>query len=134
MGAASEPPRPPESSLKETGAAFLGLAGTRIELLGIELREEGLYLQMMIVRAIIAAFLLGCALVMAGVFVAAAFWDTHRLPALAVVAVLYAIGGGGALMALRSSLQQRPTPFHATAREFESDLGALRKAAGRTQP
>jgi uncharacterized membrane protein YqjE len=122
-----------ESSLKQTGAAFLGLAGTRIELIGIELREEGLYVQKMIVRGIIAAFLLGGALVMAGVFIAAAFWDTHRLPALAAVAVLYAIAGGGALMALRSSLQQRPTPFHATAREFEADVSAIRKATGRRE-
>ena len=134
MGDAPDSPRPRESSLRETGAALLGLAGTRIELLGVELREEGLYLQAMIVRGIIAAFLLGGALVMVGVFVAAAFWDSYRLPALAAVAVLYAIAGGGALMALRSSLRQHPTPFHATAREFEADLGAIRKTAGSKEP
>ena len=134
MDATPDSPRPRESSFRETGAALLGLAGTRIELLGIELREEGLYLQAMIVRGIVAAFLLGAALVMAGVFVAAAFWDSYRLPALAVVAVLYGVGGAGALMALRSSLRQRPTPFHATAREFEADLGAIRKTSGSQEP
>lgn len=133
MNGAPDPSRPPEGSIRDTGAALLGLAGTRIELLGVELRQEGLYVQKMIVRAIVAAFLLGCALVMVGVFIAAAFWDTYRLTALAVVAVLYAVGGGGALMALRTSLQQRPTPFHATAREFQSDLDALRKKAS-TEP
>jgi len=55
--------------MRDAGAALIGLAGTRIELLGVELREEGLHLQKLLVQGIVAAFLLGGALVVAGVLI-----------------------------------------------------------------
>ena len=116
------------------GAALLGLLGTRIELLGIELREEGLQLQRLLVLGIVAAFLLGGALVLVGVLVAAMFWDSHRLLALAAVTVLYAVIGTVVLLRLRSSALSRPLPFDATVRELQADLRALRQPAGGPTP
>ena len=94
-GGASAPSR-------DVGAAVVGLIRTRLELLGIELREEALYLQRALVLGIVAAFVLGGALVLAGVLVAAAFWDSHRLVALGGVAAFYAVAGTAGLMRLRS--------------------------------
>ena len=113
--------------------ALIGLIGTRIELFGIELRQEALQFQRMLVLGIVAAFCLGSALVLAGMLVVAAFWDRFGLLALGVVASLYAIAGTAGLMRLRSSIYRRPAPFEATVREIEADLRALREASGGTR-
>jgi uncharacterized membrane protein YqjE len=123
-----------EGSLRDAGAALAGLVGTRVELLGIELREEGLNLQRMLAVAIVAAFVLGTAFVLAAVMVAAFFWDTHRMLALAALTAIYAVGALAALAWIRSSMKRRALPFHATAREFQADLQALSDAARSPQP
>jgi len=120
----------PAGSARGAGEALAGLVGTRFELIGIELREEILYLQRVLILGIVAAFLLGGALVVAGGLIAAAFWDTHRLLALGAVAALYAIVAAICLLRVRSSLQQRALPFDATVRELEADLRALRETSG----
>ncbi len=109
------------------GSALLGLVGTRIELLGIELREEALHLQRLVVLGVVSAFVLGAALVMAGIFVAAAFWDRYGLVAIGAVTLLYLAVGVGVLFRVRSIAYGRAGPFQATLRELEEDLRALRE-------
>jgi uncharacterized membrane protein YqjE len=121
---------PADGSVRGAGEALAGLVGTRLELLGIELREEVLYLQRVLILGIVAAFLLGGGLVVAGGLIAAAFWDTHRLAALGGVALLYVIVAAVCLLRVRSSLQQRALPFDTTVRELEADLRALRESPG----
>jgi len=135
MDEAAEPQaRSPDPSVRVAGEALLGLVATRIELLGVELHEEALHLQRMLVQGVVAAFLFGAAVVMAGVLVAAAFWDSHRLLALAGVTVFYGGAGAVLIMRLRSFIETRPAPFHATVGEIEADLKALRQGAGKANP
>jgi uncharacterized membrane protein YqjE len=115
-----------DGTLRSAGSALVGLLGTRIELFGVELREEAVNLQWLVAAGVLAAFLLGSALVLVAVLVAAAFWDTHRLVALAVVAGIYALAAVAVVLRVRTSLAKRPPPFEATVREFEADLEALR--------
>jgi len=115
--------------VRDAGAALAGLVATRLELLGVELREEALFIQRLLLLGIVAAFLLGGALVLLGGFIAAAFWETHRLLALGGVAALYAIVAAACLMRLRSSVLDRAPPFETTARELEADLRALRETS-----
>jgi uncharacterized membrane protein YqjE len=119
----------PAGSAREAGAAIVGLVGTRLELMGVELREEAIFLQRSLVLAIVAAFLLGGALVLAGALVAVAFWDSHRLLALGGVCALYAIIAAACVLRLRSSVVGRAMPFETTARELQADLRALRETA-----
>lgn len=119
----------PAGSAREAGAAIVGLVGTRLELMGVELREEAIFLQRSLVLAIVAAFLLGGALVLAGALVAVAFWDSHRLLALGGVSALYAIIAAACVLRLRSSVLGRAMPFETTARELAADLRALRETA-----
>ncbi|APV49461.1 hypothetical protein BWI17_07055 [Betaproteobacteria bacterium GR16-43] len=109
------------------GATLLALIGTRIELLGIEVREEALHVQRLLVLGVVAAFVLGAALVMAGIFVAAVFWERYGLLALGAVTALYAIVGIAVLMRVRSIAYRRAGPFQATLHELEEDLRALRE-------
>jgi uncharacterized membrane protein YqjE len=128
------PATAPGGSIRGAGDALLGLISTRVELLGIEIREEAVHLQRLLVLGIVAAFVLGAALVMAGLLVAAMFWETHRLLALGVVAALYAIVGGALLMQLRSAAFTRPGPFQATVSELQADLRAFRSKADEEKP
>ena len=118
--------------MRQAGAALVGLLGTRVELLGVELREEALRLQHMLVLGVVAAFVLGAALVPAGVLVAVIFWETHRVLALAGVTGVYALVGAGALMRLRSSAYGTG-PFNATLQELQADLQALRETTSSTE-
>jgi uncharacterized membrane protein YqjE len=116
----------PEGSVRNIGTTLLALLGTRIELIGVELREESLRIQRMLVAGAVAAILLGAALVLAGVLVVVAFWDTHRLLALAAVTVAYAALGAVLLARARAAARAAPTPFAATAAEIQADLELLR--------
>ena len=116
----------PEGSVRNIGTTLLALLGTRIELVGVELREESLRVQRMLVAGAVAAILLGAALVLAGVLVVVAFWDSHRLLALAGVTVAYAAAGAILIARVRNAARAAPTPFAATAAEIQADLELLR--------
>jgi uncharacterized membrane protein YqjE len=124
----------PEGTVRDAGAALVGLVGTRLELLGVELREEALFIQRVLLLGIVASFLLGGALVLAGALIAAAFWESHRLLALGGVAALYAIVAAACLMRVRSSVVGRAPPFETTARELEADVRALRETTPGARP
>src|SRR5258706_10878361 len=104
----------------DMGEALLGLIATRIELLGIELREEALHLQRMLVLGVVAAFLFGSALVLAGLLLAAAVPDTQPLLALGVLVLLYAIGRAPGLTRLRSVPCPRPGAFHVAFNQLDA--------------
>jgi uncharacterized membrane protein YqjE len=120
------PGESPGGSLRGIGRALLALAGTRFELAGVELREELLRAQRLLVTGVVAALLIGAALVLLGIFVAALFWDSHPLLGLGLVTVAYAALGAWLLSRLRSEVARAPLPFAATAREFQADAAALK--------
>ncbi len=119
--------RPREGTIRGAAGTLVELLGTRVELFGVELREETRHLQEMLLQGFIAALLLGCALVMAGVAVVVAFWDTHRLLAACAVTLIYAGGGVFLFLGMRSAFRERSAPFKATIDEFQADVGALRR-------
>jgi uncharacterized membrane protein YqjE len=107
------------------GAAVLALAGTRAELIGIELREETLRAGRMLLLGALAVLLLGAALIFAGAFVVAAVGEEHRLLALGAIVVIYAGAAAVLLLKIRASLRNGPLPFSATTRELRADVDAL---------
>lgn len=124
-----EPAEPAQPGVSE---ALLGLVGARVELAGIELREESIHLGQVIVRGVIAGVLVACALVSAGIWIAAALWDTHRLWALGGITLLYGGVGLALLKGVQSSFASRGTPFSQTATEFKADMKALRDMTGKS--
>lgn len=125
--------RPPEGSIGGTAHTLLELLSTRVELFGVEAREEARHVQGMLLRTVIAALLAGSAAVMAGVFVILVFWDTHRLLAAGGVTLVYAVAAFVLVRGIQSTLQARPAAFAATVGEFDADLAALRGRAGEAQ-
>ena len=113
-------------SAKTLLATMVGIAHTRIELIGTELREEIDRAASLLLRAILMLLFLGVGLVLAAVAVIIAFWDSNRLLA-AILLAAGSLGVGGVLwLSVQTSLRARPRFLDATLTELERDEQKLR--------
>lgn len=121
---------PEAPSLQVAGLAFLarvlGLAGSRVELAGVELAEtrERLVTSLVLVAAAFACATL--AMLVATLGVVAWFWDSYRYAAIVVMALAYA---GAALALWRRHIHLRdtaPALLAATAEALRRDAHCLR--------
>jgi|KBSMisStaDraftv2_1062788.scaffolds.fasta_scaffold12345_8 uncharacterized membrane protein YqjE len=118
-------PRSLRGSAARLGASLLGLVRTRLELASLELAEQRDRVQQQLTLLLAAMAMFMFAVLFLASWVIAYYWDTHRLTAIAIVAVVFA-GAGAALLALRSQAASvAPTPFAATIAEFERDRAML---------
>jgi uncharacterized membrane protein YqjE len=108
-------------SLRKLARTFVALLQTRIEIFASELDEERARLARTVVLAVVGAFCLGLATVLLVLLIVVIFWDTNRLLAIGVIAGLFALGALAALVALRSTLRQRPKFLAATLAELRKD-------------
>ena len=119
---------PHASPLREAISAVAGslreTARVRLALLAVELRIETDRRVAWLAGAVVAAVLLHTALLLATFLAIAAFWDTHRLGAIAGMAALYAACGAGAILWLRSAVRGAPQAFSGSRAELARDLGA----------
>lgn len=113
------------ASLRGLLATLLTIASTRLELLTTELQEE-LHRVAEVLFWSVAAFVFGTlGVLMLGVFVIVAYWDSHRL--LAAGVVMGAFLGLAALAGLvvRARIHSRPRLMGATIDELRRDRDAL---------
>ena len=108
-------------SLRKLASTFVALLQTRIEIFANELDEERARLARTVVLAVVGAFCLGLATVLLVLLIVVIFWDTNRLLAIGVIAGLFALGALAALVALRSTVRQRPKFLAATIAELRKD-------------
>ena len=108
-------------SLRDLAKTFVALIETRIEIFASEIDEERTRLARVVVLAVVAAFCLGLAVVLLVLFVVVVFWDTNRLLAIGLIAILFALGALAALLALRSAIRQRPKFLSATLADLRKD-------------
>lgn len=139
----AEPSAHSESSARPAGVLatlralfvnLLGIAGTRFELLGIELAEEKERLVGLLFTAIAAAFALSLAVLLITLFCVVYFWETHRLPVIAGFAVFYIGIGVWMVSRLQAQLASHPPLFAGTIAELEKDRAALRETLKRPVP
>src|SRR4030042_1891209 len=81
-------------SVKVLAETLLAMAHTRLELLSTEIEEQRAWLRPMLVWTLVALFCAGVGVVLATLFVVMALWDTHRLLALGIPAILFLLGAG----------------------------------------
>lgn len=112
-------------SLRRLAARLAALLGTRIELAVVELRQEGERRKDMLVLALVAALFFALALLCASLLVVVAFWETHRLAALASVTAVHGIVAALAVARLQRLQRASPPPFEATLAELARDREAL---------
>jgi uncharacterized membrane protein YqjE len=112
-------------------AAALGVAAlvTRGELAALELTEAREAAARWLVLALVAGVLLLAALLVASLWIVSIFWESHRSEAIAFVAVVYALAGGGMLWWLVGKVRAARPLLQATLGELKQDCDALRGAA-----
>lgn len=116
----------PAASLRALGATLLELAGSRIELAVVELREEGERRKGMLALVLVGALFLALGLLLAAAFVVVLLWDEHRLLALGGVTLLYLGIAAFSFLKVRQLAREAPPPFEATLRELAADREMLR--------
>ena len=96
------------ASLRGVLVSVLGIAGTRIELIGLEVAEEKERLVGLLFTVLAAAFALSLAVLLVTFLVIAHFWDSYRLTAIGGFALLYAAVGGWLITGLKRELAAHP--------------------------
>jgi uncharacterized membrane protein YqjE len=127
MQAAPAPASGVLASLRALGGTLNEVLRVRGALFAVELAEEVERRKHQLLLGAISAAFLHMALVLVSVLVAAAFWDTHRIAALAAMAILYMAFGFAALARLRADYAASPAPFAASLAELNQDLSGLRE-------
>jgi uncharacterized membrane protein YqjE len=112
-------------SLKVLTATLITIAHTRLELLSTELEEERVRLSSMLVWMLVALFCAGLGVVLATLFVVLALWDTHRLLALGIPAILFILGAALAWLVVRGKARAKPRLFAASLTELSKDRKEL---------
>ena len=112
--------------LRRVGADIASLLGLRVELFGIELREQ-LDRWLRVVVLAVAAVVLGCiGLGFVAVLVTVAFWEHQPLIALGVFCLLF-LGAAAWCAGQLSQLVSQGTPaFDQTISEFRRDWDSIR--------
>ena len=116
------------ASLARAASALVGLLSTRAELASVELAEERERLTRRLALVAVGGLLLAFAALFAGAWVIVLFWDSHRLWAIAAVALAHLAGGAILLAKSRAIGRDAPSPFAATIDELKKDKEMLERA------
>jgi uncharacterized membrane protein YqjE len=105
---------------------LLAAVETRVELFATELREDGERGLRLLAWAI-AALMLGIfAVLLAGVTVIIAFWDSYRMAAAVGVTAVFVAGAVACGLVVQRHLRERPRLLDATRDELRRDVSSLR--------
>lgn len=113
------------ASVRTLLGTVLGIVHTRLELLITEIEEERLRLGKMLLYGFLALFFFGLGILLLSVLVIAAFWDTYRLAAIAVVAAIHLGVAYLFVECLRQQAKSKSKLFAASLAEFGKDRAAL---------
>jgi len=112
-------------SVKSLLATAAGMAYTRVELIGDELRAEVDRAATLLLRGFLALLLVVLGFLLTAAAVVMAFWDSYRLLATIALAAGAFVAGGALWFGVRASARE-PQPFHATLTELAKDQRELR--------
>jgi len=113
-------------ALRAVGGTLNEIVRIRGALFAIELAEEIARRKHMAMLVAVGSALLHMSLVLLTFLVVAVFWDTHRIVAIASLAVVYLACAIAAFVRLRLQVVESPAPFAASLRELDEDLAQLR--------
>ncbi len=114
----------------DLAAALLGLGQTRLELAAVEFEEARARTTQNLALVMVAALCFAFALLAASLLVVVLFWETHRIPALCGVTVVYALVALLAVWRLAERKKTHAPAFAATIAELERDRAWLASRFG----
>jgi len=112
-------------SVKVLAATLVAIARTRLELFSTEIEEQWVWLVSMLVWTLAALFCAFVGVVLATLFVVVALWDTHRLLALGIPAILFLVGAALASLIVLGKARSKPRLFAASLAELSKDHNEL---------
>lgn len=113
-------------SAKHLLASLIAHMHSRLALFSTEFAEEKLRLTTLLYSALTALFLFFVMLLLALLFIIAAYWDTpYRMHAIGGLTLLFLIGAGIAVSSVRTQLRSRPRLFEASLAELYKDRQQL---------
>ena len=108
-------------SVKALAMTLLAIAHTRLELLSTDLEEEWFRLSSILMWIFAALFCAGLGLIFAILFFVLLLWDTHRLLALGIPAVLFLLAAALSWRVVRGKYRSKPQLFAASLVELAKD-------------
>lgn len=113
------------ASLAALAATLVAIAHTRLDLLSSDLEEEREHLLSLLMLSLSALFFLGIGVLLATLLLVVAFWDTYRLPVLAVLAGIFLAAGITAWRVALHKAKTKPRLFAASMSELLKDRKQL---------
>lgn len=113
------------ASLRQLLGTVLASAQNRLALLSNEIEQEKLRLFDGLLWAGLALLLLGLGALLLAAFIVVLFWDSYRLQALGLLALLFLGAGGGLLGAAYARLRKHGGLFNSSVEELGRDRIAL---------
>jgi len=115
-------------AITRVARALVGMLSTRAELASVEFTEERERLTKRLALVAGGGLLLAFGALFVGAFVIVLFWDTHRLWAIAAVALAHLAAGLFLLSQAKAIGRDSPSPFAATIDELKKDKELLERA------
>jgi len=113
-------------SLKTLSVSLVSIVHTRLELLSTDVAEEREQLTSFLVPVLVALGCFGVGVVLLAMLVVVAFWETHRLLALAGMTGLFLAAGVGLGWLAMHRVRTKPRLFEASLAELSKDRQQLR--------
>ena len=113
-------------SIKTLTATLLAIAQTRLELLATELEEERLRLTSILVWTFVALFCGGCGVIFIAMVFVVTLWDTNRLLAVGIPAIVFLLGAALAWLIVLSKTKAKTRLFAASLAELGKDRDRLK--------
>ena len=113
-------------SARTFAAGLMELGHTRLELFGVEVREEMARLTLALVGALAALALALLGVAFGGLAIVIAVSDEHRVLAALLIAAGLAVAAAIAALFVRSVARRKPRAFDATLTEMARDYQAIK--------
>jgi uncharacterized membrane protein YqjE len=112
-------------SLTILAGTLVAIAHTRLDLLSADLEEERAHLFSLLVLTLVALLCFGIGVVLVTILLVVAFWDTHRLLVLGVLAGFFLVVGMAVLAFAMHKARTKPRLFAASLSELFKDRQQL---------
>ena len=112
-------------SLGNLGGTLVAIVHTRLDLLSSDLEEDRAHFFALLVLSLVAFLCVGVGVVLVMILLVVAFWDTHRLLSLAVIAAVFLTSGIGVWVVAVRKARSKPRLFAASLSELSRDRQQL---------